>query len=113
MNGKRIVLGMVIGLAVVLGGDQSWSAAKSPEEMKLQTERMELEKTKQQALRQCERFKGANQENYDRCTSSLLGRYQAEIDLLMRDPDTYFARKESRKNTAVQGNKPVVYKKTK
>ena len=67
----------------------------SPEQqVQIRAERMQLETAKKKILMRCNQFKESNPDSYSRCVSEYTARYEANVQLLMRDPDAYFARKE-------------------
>lgn len=72
-------------------------AAVLPAEQQTQirAERMQLEIVRKKMLMSCNQFKDVNSDKYARCVSEHTGRHEANVQLLMRDPVTYFARKEA------------------
>ena len=72
------------------------AAVLSPEQQaQIRTERMQLETVRKKMLMSCNQFKDVNPDKYARCVSEHTARHEANVQLLMKDPATYFARKEA------------------
>ncbi len=72
------------------------AAVPSPEQqVQIRAERMQLETAKEKMLMSCNQFRESNSDGYARCVSEYTARHEANVQLLMRDPDAYFARKEA------------------
>ncbi len=72
------------------------AAVLSPEKQaQIRVERMQLETVRKKMLMSCNQFKEANPDKYARCVSDHTARHEANVQLLMRDPGAYFARKEA------------------
>ena len=101
MNTKTTLCMLSVGLFLVTFSGIVTAAVPSPElQKKIHTERLQLEAAKKESLMQCNQFKESAPDNYARCMSEHSGRFKAEIDMLMRNPDSYFARKQKVKNKA-------------
>jgi hypothetical protein len=70
------------------------AAVPSPEQqVQIRTERMQLETARKEMLMTCNQFKDVNPDQYARCVSEHTARHEADVRLLMKNPDDYFARK--------------------
>jgi hypothetical protein len=99
MNTKTTLSMICIGLFMVAFSGNTHAAVPSPElQKKIHTERLQLETNKKESLMQCNQFKESSPDNYSRCKSEHSSRFDAEIDMLMRNPDGYFARKQKVQN---------------
>jgi gas vesicle protein len=102
MNTKNTLSAIGIGLLMVAFSGVVNAAVPSPElQKKIHTERLQLETAKKESLIQCNQFKESAPNNYARCMSEHSGRFEAEIDMLMRNPDGYFARKQKVQNITI------------
>lgn len=68
-------------------------AATPEQQANIRAERMQLEATKKKMLLNCEQFKDSNPESYTRCVKEYTARHEMNVRLLMREPETYFAKK--------------------
>jgi hypothetical protein len=65
----------------------------SEQQAQIRAERMQLETIRKKMLMGCEQFKDSNPDSYARCVGEYTARHDANVRLLMKNPDAYFAGK--------------------
>jgi hypothetical protein len=86
---------LIVTFMTALFSTAGAAVPSSQQQVQIRAERMQLEKAKKKMLMSCDQFKESNPDNYTRCVSEYTVRHEANVQLLMKDPDAYFARKEA------------------
>jgi hypothetical protein len=71
------------------------AVASTPQmQTQIRAERMQLETVRKKMLMSCNQLKDTSPE-YAQCVREHTARHEANVQLLMKDPDAYFARKNA------------------
>lgn len=92
---KKSISPIVAGVMLIMSFfDIAGAVVPSPElQVQIQAERMQLETARKTMLMSCSQLKETNPDSYARCVGEQATRHEANVQLLMRNPDAYFARK--------------------
>ncbi len=97
MKTYAMLIPLIIFLIILASGNIGYTA-HPPEKMeKIRIERIQLEINKKKAFKQCEkRSRDRDWKGSDKCMKSVRAKHEAEVHLLMKAPDMYFAQKQKR-----------------